>query len=302
VRRGDVFRLRLGRCRGHEQAGVRDGVVVRSDALLRLSTLLIAPTPTPTAARGASFRPEIEVDGTPHACSSSRPARSTSADSATVAATSRPRNGGGSTSPSRRSGTCSNPYPQVAPSGGRCGGWERFPIHLPRRTRSRETGSVGSAALLRHTSVSSATRRTQSPDGREPPTTIVESPRMRGPAAPRRVEVERSASTWAVAGPTYSRRDPRGRHVCARCRPSTGGTHRSGEVSPVASTVGAWEGRDRRRGRGRRGPPGGALRRQHLASDCGRSGRPVRSRGPARGARTPCVLHGSGVTPGSRWS
>jgi hypothetical protein len=95
VRRGDVFRLRLGRCRGHEQAGVRDGVVVRSDALLRLSTLLIAPTPTPTAARGASFRPEIEVDGTPHACSSSRPARSTSADSATVAATSRPRNGGG---------------------------------------------------------------------------------------------------------------------------------------------------------------------------------------------------------------
>jgi mRNA interferase MazF len=34
---------------------------VQSDALLRLSTLLIAPTST--AARDASFRPEIEIDG-----------------------------------------------------------------------------------------------------------------------------------------------------------------------------------------------------------------------------------------------
>lgn len=42
---------------------MRYGVVVQSDALLRLSTVLVAPTST--AARRASFRPEIEVDGSP---------------------------------------------------------------------------------------------------------------------------------------------------------------------------------------------------------------------------------------------
>ena len=62
MRRGDVFRLRLGRRRGHEQSGVRYGVVVQSDALARLSTVLIAPTST--SARAASFRPEIDIDGT----------------------------------------------------------------------------------------------------------------------------------------------------------------------------------------------------------------------------------------------
>jgi mRNA interferase MazF len=62
VRRGDVFRLRLGRRQGHEEAGVRYGVIVQSDALLRLSTVLIAPTST--SARAASFRPEIDIDGT----------------------------------------------------------------------------------------------------------------------------------------------------------------------------------------------------------------------------------------------
>jgi mRNA interferase MazF len=61
VRRGDVFRLRLGRRQGHEQSGVRFGVIVQSDALLRLSTVLVAPTST--AAHPASFRPEIEIDG-----------------------------------------------------------------------------------------------------------------------------------------------------------------------------------------------------------------------------------------------
>jgi mRNA interferase MazF len=61
VRRGDVFRLRLGRRQGHEQSGVRYGVIVQSDALMRLSTVLMAPTST--AARDASFRPEIEVNG-----------------------------------------------------------------------------------------------------------------------------------------------------------------------------------------------------------------------------------------------
>lgn len=61
MRRGDVFRLRLGRRQGHEQSGVRFGVIVQSDALERLSTVLVAPTST--SARAASFRPEIDVDG-----------------------------------------------------------------------------------------------------------------------------------------------------------------------------------------------------------------------------------------------
>jgi mRNA interferase MazF len=61
VRRGDIYRLRLGRRQGHEQSGVRYGVVVQSDVLLGLSTVLVAPTST--AARAASFRPEVEIDG-----------------------------------------------------------------------------------------------------------------------------------------------------------------------------------------------------------------------------------------------
>lgn len=62
MRRGDVFRLRLRAGAGHEQHGARFGVVLQSDALLRLSTVLIAPTST--AALAASFRPEIDIDGT----------------------------------------------------------------------------------------------------------------------------------------------------------------------------------------------------------------------------------------------
>ena len=61
MRRGDVFRLRLGRRQGHEQSGVRYGVIVQSSALMRLSTVLVAPTST--SARSASFRPEIEIEG-----------------------------------------------------------------------------------------------------------------------------------------------------------------------------------------------------------------------------------------------
>lgn len=59
--RGDVHRLRTPRgARGHEQTASRYAVVVQSD-LLPLSTLLVAPTST--SARGAGFRPEIEVGG-----------------------------------------------------------------------------------------------------------------------------------------------------------------------------------------------------------------------------------------------
>jgi mRNA interferase MazF len=60
--RGDLYRLKASKeVRGHEQAGARYAVVVQSDDL-PLSTWLIAPTST--GRRAASFRPEIEIDGT----------------------------------------------------------------------------------------------------------------------------------------------------------------------------------------------------------------------------------------------
>lgn len=61
--RGDVCRLRIPTdARGHEQRGVRYGVIVQSDDLELLSTCLVAPTST--AARAASFRPEVRVRDT----------------------------------------------------------------------------------------------------------------------------------------------------------------------------------------------------------------------------------------------
>lgn len=62
--RGDVHRLRAPRgVRGHEQRGARFAVVVQSDDLDVLSTWIVAPTST--SARPASFRPLVEVGGTP---------------------------------------------------------------------------------------------------------------------------------------------------------------------------------------------------------------------------------------------
>lgn len=62
--RGEVFRLRLPRgTRGSEQRGHRYAVVVQADELLALSTVLVSPTSTSAPAR--SFRPTIEIDGTP---------------------------------------------------------------------------------------------------------------------------------------------------------------------------------------------------------------------------------------------
>jgi mRNA interferase MazF len=59
--RGEVFRVRAPReSRSHEQSGARYAVVVQSDDL-PLSTVLVAPTST--AARPASFRPEVEIAG-----------------------------------------------------------------------------------------------------------------------------------------------------------------------------------------------------------------------------------------------
>jgi mRNA interferase MazF len=61
VTRGDVYRVRLPAGRGHEQRGARYGVIVQADALLGLSTALIAPTSRSAAA--ATFRPEIHLEG-----------------------------------------------------------------------------------------------------------------------------------------------------------------------------------------------------------------------------------------------
>lgn len=60
--RGDLYRLKApGDVRGHEQAGARYAVVVQSDDV-PLSTWLVAPTST--GRRQASFRREIEINGT----------------------------------------------------------------------------------------------------------------------------------------------------------------------------------------------------------------------------------------------
>ncbi|GAB2744719.1 type II toxin-antitoxin system toxin endoribonuclease PemK [Salinifilum aidingensis] len=60
--RGDLYRLKAPQgTRGHERAGARYAVIVQSDDL-PLSTWLVAPTST--GRREASFRPEIEINGT----------------------------------------------------------------------------------------------------------------------------------------------------------------------------------------------------------------------------------------------
>jgi mRNA interferase MazF len=60
--RGDLYRLKAPKhIRGHEQGGARYAVVLQSDDL-PLSTWIVAPTST--GRRAASFRPEIEINGT----------------------------------------------------------------------------------------------------------------------------------------------------------------------------------------------------------------------------------------------
>lgn len=59
--RGEIYRIRLPRTRGREQAGPRYGVIVQTDALLGLSTAIVAPTSR--SAAPATFRPEIELRG-----------------------------------------------------------------------------------------------------------------------------------------------------------------------------------------------------------------------------------------------
>jgi mRNA interferase MazF len=57
--RGDVYRVRLAKRGGHEQAGPRYAVIVQADELLALSTAIVAPTSL--SAAPATFRPVIEV-------------------------------------------------------------------------------------------------------------------------------------------------------------------------------------------------------------------------------------------------
>jgi mRNA interferase MazF len=58
--RGDVYRLRAPRARGHEQARQRYAVVVQSDDLFS-STVLVAPTSR--SARDMRHRPRVMIDG-----------------------------------------------------------------------------------------------------------------------------------------------------------------------------------------------------------------------------------------------
>jgi len=60
--RGDLYRLKAPKDpRGHEQAGARFAVVLQSDDV-PLSTWVVAPTST--GRREATFRPEVEINGT----------------------------------------------------------------------------------------------------------------------------------------------------------------------------------------------------------------------------------------------
>ena len=62
MRRGDVHTLAAApRARGHEQRGRRYAVVVQTDFLSELSTVVVAPTST--RALSTVFRPEVEVSG-----------------------------------------------------------------------------------------------------------------------------------------------------------------------------------------------------------------------------------------------
>lgn len=59
--RGDIFRVRVAKRRGHKQYGPRYAVIVQADELLGLSTAIVAPTSR--SAAPATFRPEVQVGG-----------------------------------------------------------------------------------------------------------------------------------------------------------------------------------------------------------------------------------------------
>lgn len=58
--RGAVYRIDLGRPRGHEQGGRRLGLVMSpSDSVLSVATVI----PTSTSAGHSIHRPELDIDG-----------------------------------------------------------------------------------------------------------------------------------------------------------------------------------------------------------------------------------------------
>ena len=61
--RGDVVRLLPPSRPGHEQQGLRFGVILQSDVLTPLSTVIVAPTSL--SALPASFRPQVTIESQP---------------------------------------------------------------------------------------------------------------------------------------------------------------------------------------------------------------------------------------------
>lgn len=61
MQRGEVFRFKIPKGLGHEQHGVRFGVMVQADEFLPRSVVIVAPTSR--SARPASFRPPVEIEG-----------------------------------------------------------------------------------------------------------------------------------------------------------------------------------------------------------------------------------------------
>ena len=61
--RGDVVRLLPPPRSGHEQQGPRFGVIIQSDVLTPLSTVIVAPTSM--SALPATFRPQVTIESQP---------------------------------------------------------------------------------------------------------------------------------------------------------------------------------------------------------------------------------------------
>ena len=61
--RGDVVRLLPPPRSGHEQQGSRFGVIIQSDVLTPLSTVIVAPTSL--SALPATFRPQVTIESQP---------------------------------------------------------------------------------------------------------------------------------------------------------------------------------------------------------------------------------------------
>ena len=59
--RGSICSVRLGRSTGREQSGRRYAIIVQTDDLWLLNTVVVVPTSS--SARSATFRPEVVVAG-----------------------------------------------------------------------------------------------------------------------------------------------------------------------------------------------------------------------------------------------